>query len=185
LTKPAEDERSYNYKLPDTAIKEQLSKAHLHAIASHADFTCDTPGTDYQSVDSTIGAKEWINETCPLGFPRLDVQLKATSAADLKEESLIFSLDVKNYNDLRAAKRQNPIVLVVLVLPGDQAEWLVNDENSLVAKNSCYWTSLKGALATTNKTKITVHIPRSNVLSPNELLRLMIKVSRGEDLANV
>lgn len=183
LTQGLTDTKTYNYQLADSTIKEQLSIAHLHAIASRAGFTCDAPGTDQQSVDLTIGSKEYIDRSSDYSCAKIDLQLKSTSSADLRNDTLAFRLKLKNYDDLRETKRFVPIMLVVQVLHRDPNEWLAVDEDSLLLKHCCYWYSLKG-LPSIETDQTTIHIPRSQVLSPTSLLQLMIRASRQEDLTN-
>lgn len=182
LSNAVGEDKTFDYKLPDDTIREKLSLAHVQAIAAQGGFTCDEPSSDYQSVDLTIGSRQWIDPSCEVADPKLDVQVKATSVDYCRSDHFAFPLKIKNYNDLRTLKRMCPIILIVLALPTNPEEWLAINENNLVARRCCYWVSLKGSPSTDNTSSCTVHLPRSNILTPDSLKEIMIKASRLEDL---
>ena len=93
--------------LTDNDRKAQLSFAYLSALAAKAGYTCQPgPQPDVDSIDATVRCGDRLRT-------QFDVQLKATSTPDKKEDGLHFRLPRKNYNDLTAA-RMSPLILVVL-----------------------------------------------------------------------
>ena len=62
---------------------------------------------------------------------------------------------------------------MVLFLDPDAANWLTCTPEELIIKKSAYWVCLQGAQDSVNETSQTVYIPKSNLLSPENLLDLM------------
>ena len=74
-----------------------------------------------------------------------------------------------------------PHLLVVVVLPEDEAEWLAQTEEQLILRRCGYWMSLRGRDEIQGDAgSTTVYIPRTQVFSVEELEKLMTGVSHGE-----
>ncbi|MGI0486234.1 DUF4365 domain-containing protein [Pantanalinema rosaneae CENA516] len=171
--------------------KEEFSYAYIHAIASVAGFSVHIKGRsmDAAGIDLMI---EVPGVLASKPRPKLELQVKCTDDESIvKETTVNFSLKVKNYNDLRYSEPIIPALLVVMLVPTDLEQWFEyfnvptllsgsNDEITILRK-CAYWMSLKGSPKTSNK-KITVHIPRQNLLTPESLIDLMTKAAKGEDL---
>jgi hypothetical protein len=161
--------------------KQQLSIAYVHAVAARAGYTCQPTLVDDDSVDVTLGAKGRVHQQSVMRSPRLEAQLKSTSQDCLKEEHLVYSLPVKNYNELREPT-MIPRLLIVLLLPPDPAQWLQHSEECLVSRRCAYWLSLLGEPETTNSSEITVRLPRLNLFNVDTLRGLMERAARKEKL---
>lgn len=162
-------------------IKEELSYAYVHAVAARAGYAVVRPSKDRDSIDAIIEAGEVVAADQVTTSPKLELQLKATARAKLSANEFAFKLPVKNYNDLRRAT-MCPRLLVVLVLPAQEAQWLECSEDALLAKRCAYWTYLKAYPPTTNTTTRTVKLQRSNRFTVESLRELMARASRFEDL---
>ncbi|MET4595053.1 MULTISPECIES: DUF4365 domain-containing protein [unclassified Sphingomonas] len=152
-------------------IEELLSETLVMSVAAAAGFVTSKPHLDRDSIDLYIHGGGSMR-------PTIGVQLKASINLEAKGGVIKFPLPVKNYNDLRE-KTQWPRMLVLMRLPANQNEWLVADKHSLVMKHCAYWVSLEGACATANKTKVTVEVPETNVLTIDELSTLMDRARKG------
>ena len=161
--------------------KQQLSVAYVHAIAARAGYACQVKVPDEESVDVMISASGWVHETSVVGSPRLEVQLKASSSLRLRPDHVAFPLPRKNYEDLRADALV-PKLLVVLMLPPDPDVWLHVDEERMIARRSAYWASLAGKPATSNTTRVSVRVPRTQRFDVAQLQQLMKRVSCEEPL---
>jgi hypothetical protein len=161
--------------------KQQLSVAYVHAIAARAGYTCQVQVVDDDSVDVLIGARGYVDDRATVRSPRIEVQLKATSSARLERDYVTFRLPVKNYREL-AGKTLIPRLLVVLVLPKQQAEWLETTEECMISRRCAYWLSLDALAETANTSSITVRLPRSQQFTVDQLRGLMERVSREEPL---
>lgn len=161
--------------------KQQLSIAYLHAVASAAGFACQAPGVDDDSVDRTLGARGWVHREAVWRSPKIDVQLKSIVREPLTaaDRSLTFRLSRKNYDDLRH-RSLVPRLLVVLLLPRQRGRWLEQNDERMLSRYAAYYVSLAGAPATSLRGKVSVVIPRKNLLSVDNLRRLMAQASQGK-----
>jgi Domain of unknown function (DUF4365) len=163
-------------------IESELSLAYLHAVAANEGFAVDVPHIDSDSVDAEICAKGKIDVTSTKHSPKIQVQLKATFNAEINENGEIpFSLSIKNYNDLRV-DTVLPRLLIILVLPPEQINWLTHQHDKLILQKCAYYINLKGLPSSTNAGHQTVYVPVTNMLTSVALKDLMIKASKLEDL---
>ena len=167
--------------LSPNRIKEEINLAYVLAIAAQNAFSTDFPRVDADSVDATIQYNGLLKADSTLYSPEIKLQLKATSNAHIVDSNIHFPLPIKNYNDLRA-NSGTPRLLVILCLPELETDWLVHSSSQLILKKCAYYLNLKGMPQKTNSTTVTVHVPLSNVFSPDSLYELMIKASNGEEL---
>ena len=159
--------------LSENDRKSNLSFSYLHALSSAAGFACELgPNPDRYSVDAIIRSGE-------PGKPQIDVQLKSTSAPDLRDDGLHFRLGAKNYNDLREIPRGCPIILVVLELPEDSDEWISVNNDGMTIRARAWWQSIEGLPEIADGSSKTVVLPESQILTPESLVYLM---SRAGDL---
>lgn len=161
--------------------KQQLSVAYVHAVAARAGFACQVIHVDDDSIDVQIAAKGIVHHKSVLRSPKIDIQLKATAQSVLKDDHLAFPLPVKNYNDLREEVLV-PRILVVLLLPDNNALWLEQSEDQMISRSCAYWTALLGQPATTNQSTVSVHLLRLQQFTVASLRSLMEKISRKESL---
>jgi hypothetical protein len=135
-------------------IKERLSVAYVTAVAARAGCQIAKVDIDKQSIDATVR---------PISGRKvsIDLQLKATSADCISGTEVVFDLPVKNYDDLRDLQSTAPHYLVVLVLDGNEDQWLASDESALLIRRCAYWVDLRGNPETENLSAIRVKIPTS------------------------
>ena len=160
--------------------KEQFSVAYVWAVAATAGFGTSIPPKvmDNDSVDLTIAAH---GRNGTVRSPRLDIQLKCTANAELKEEeSFPFPLPIKNYNDLRGDDFMVPRLLVVVRVPDDLSLWTEATEDQLLLRHCGYWVSLRDAPLIENTTNKTVTIPRKQMFTVEGLKDLMTRIGEGE-----
>ncbi len=113
--------------------------------------------------------------------PQLDLQLKSTTRAEVRDAEVTFDLEVRAYSWLRQQHVSQPRILVLLVLPDDETQWISQSLEALILRRCAYWLSLRGAEPTTNQKTIRVTIPRTNVLSDTAIHQLMDE-ARKENL---
>ena len=168
-----------------TALQEeQLGLAHIFTLASIEKLTFDQPRNDIDSIDATIQAIDISEEGVRQSKPRVDIQLKSTIKLESNSDdpnNFFFDLPIKNYNDLRDPNIMTPRLLVVYKLPRNQEEWVQHTEEYLKTCKCAYWCSLKGLEETDNTTTIRIKIPKSNILSPQSLRKILVHIAkRGE-----
>lgn len=167
--------------LTENDIKEELSYAYVHAVASRAGFGCDRPFKDRGSVDVVISADGGFPDDAVLQHAVMQIQLKATSQIVNGGVEFSFPLPIKNYNELRA-RSQAPRLLLVFLMPEDPAHWLTVDQDTLIARRCAHWCNLKGEPEVENETSRSVRVASRNVFSPETLTALMTRIARQEEI---
>lgn len=157
--------------LSENDQKEHLSLAFVAAIAARAGYALGHYNIDRDSVDLEIKGGGGMR-------PAIAMQLKASSALEIKGDTIPFKISAKNYNDLRA-RRQTPILLVVYHLHTNPAYWLECSPPQMTLRRCAYWISLKGYPEITSDTK-TVHIPCAQILDVHSIKMLMQKSREGD-----
>ena len=151
--------------LTDNHRKAELSFAYLYALAAKAGYICQRgPQPDVDSIDATIRSGDLVRT-------RFDVQLKATSTPIRRDDGLHFKLPQKNYNDLGAV-RVVPLILLVLELPSDEAQWLECTVEYLTMRRCGWWASRSGREPTDAGSK-TIVIPPKQRIGPGGITPLM------------
>lgn len=170
--------------LDDQNIECELSYAYIHAIASRSGFSCSQANRheDNAGIDVYIRSEnKFLDANSKITSLQLQLQLKATIKAPVEaNDKLPHSIKVKQYNKLRSITLGQQRLLVVYYLPREKEEWLNHTENALVTKRCAYWVSLRGAPDVNDQDNVTVYIPRSQILSHNSLMTLMISRSKEE-----
>ncbi len=159
--------------------QEALSRAYVLAIAARCGMGFSTPSPDY-GADLTLNEIEvrgnWRLES---GF-KIDIQAKSTTRAQIRRSHVRYDLEVKAYEYLRDLQAACPRILVVLVLPENEAEWSSQTESESVLRRCAYWLSLRGWPRATQRKTVRVTLPRANVFSIDGLQTLVAAFKRGE-----
>jgi hypothetical protein len=167
-------------------IEAELSYAYLHAVATHAGFSCTYSDRHLDGAGIDAIVREDGRRLAPdsiLTAIDLHVQLKATYHAPVEQSGKFsYSLSVSHYNKLRNPHVANPRLLVVLYLPENAEDWLHHSEDGLLSKRCAYWVCLRNAPGSVNSTTQTVYIPRRQQLSPQSLTSLMTRLSRRDEV---
>lgn len=167
-------------------IKEQLSRAFVRAISANAgfilrkyevDYGLDGKFSDVVYEEDCTGHKRYSEN----GFG-IDFQLKATTNIVPKDGYLIYDLEAKNYNDLVKTCVGTPRILIVYSMPKDRNQWLEISQQAIILKKCAWWCSLKGLPSTKNNIKKRIKIPDSQLLTTQELSRLINLVKGGAEL---
>jgi hypothetical protein len=150
----------------------------VQAVAARCGMSFSTPNPDY-------GTDLTLNEIEPRGRQRyesgfkVDVQAKSTTQARVGPTHVLFDLEVRAYEHLRDPRAWNPRILVVLVLPEEEAEWTSQTEAELVLRRCAYWLSLKDRAPARRRKTVRVRVPRANVFSAEALRALVAGFKRG------
>lgn len=168
--------------VPVQTVEELLSVSYVSAVVARSGFLPSTVSHDF-GVDLSvrrIGA--YGTRRIDLGA-FLDLQLKASVNWTLGKDELAFDLDADAYNRLviRNSESATPCALVVCCLPRDQTTWLDVCEDELKLKKCCYYHFLNGAQTENGRSK-RVHIPRSQLLTPQALVALDGAIRAGGPL---
>ncbi len=166
-------------QFPSNFPQEALSRVYVEAIAAKAGLISSVPNYDY-GIDVCLRSVRLRGRRHTDAGGQLDVQLKSTTHATLTETHVVYDLDVKAHDDLREEGDNCPRILVLLVLPKDDADWLAQSEDELAWRRCAYWFSLRGAEATPATTTVRISIPRENVFSV-ETVQTMLARLRGRE----
>ncbi len=100
-----------------------------------------------------------------------DVQLKSTTVAvhDPDDDVFRYDLNVKAYEFLRGEPLNAARILVLFVMPEDEALWLAQDQDGLLLRKCAYYLSLQGMPATENVRDVRVSVPCRQVFSADFL----------------
>jgi hypothetical protein len=157
--------------------QEALCRAYVHAVAALAGVGTSVPMPDY-GVDLSLRNIEQRGARHLDGRLQLDLQLRSTTRANVTDTHVGYDLDVQTYEFLRELS-QIRCLLVVLLLPEDEALWVSQSLEELVVRHCACWHSLRGAGPTTATSSIRVAISRSQVFSAQALRGIMNRLSQG------
>ena len=153
---------------------EQLSLAYVRAVAANVGYQVTRPAIDNDSIDGILMARFGRR-------PEIHFQAKATTQSILQGGTISFPLPIKNYNEL-IPPTKNPRILIILLMPREQSDWLRQTTNELCLRRCAYWISLEGWPSSSNKSTVTIPIPVQNVFDCDQLIDLMQKTERGDTL---
>jgi hypothetical protein len=160
--------------------QEALCRAYVQAIAAQAGLLWGKTEPDYGIDLSLRSVRVQDNRRRDAGV-QIDLQLKSTTRAAVTDTEVRYDLEVQAYNDLRDETCPCPRLLVVLVLPAEEADWLSQTAEELVLRHCAYWISLKGRPPTKARSTTRIGIPLANVFSVAEVIRLMQQAAERTD----
>src|SRR5436190_9639744 len=143
-------------------MKESLSRAYVQAIAGCCGLSCSYREFDY-GFDCTlhhiqVREKRYVES----GF-KLDIQAKCTERAEHDGGVITYDLEAKNYGDLRDPRAGCPRILVLLCVPPDKSDWLIQDASGLTCRKCAYWLNLRDSPDLANERTVRVRIPETQV----------------------
>lgn len=167
---------------------EMLNRAYVHALASRAKVNLGPIQEDV--YDYGIDGR-FILLTTKGGKPQptgceLHYQLKSTYAWKLNGECIEYKIRRRAFNKMayQNSRGFNQIVLMLYCLPSDPVDWATFDESQLILRKCCYWyyvgdKELSGA----DDGKHRLLIPKANLVTPESLGDLIMKLERSEVLS--
>lgn len=160
--------------------QEEFSYAYVHAVATVAGygFTRSPRVVDNNGIDLTLTG---VGDRNMPRKPRLDVQVKCTYQDVKKADHLAYPLETKDHHRL-CVEETVPLILVIVLVPETLSDWITHSEDELILRRCGYWLSLSGATPTGNKTRETVHLPRTNRFDPSGLTAIMAKIAARQPL---
>jgi hypothetical protein len=155
-------------------IKERLSMAYLVMVAAASGCEVRPVAVDREGIDATV---------CPIRGIRskLDVQLKATSHPTWVAggNALSVSMARPTVERLRNGPRLFPAMLVVLVLPEKEDQWLSIEDGRTCLSASAYWTDFaaveEGDTCPDGAT-MAIRVDRSRLFTPAVIRDTLIAV---------
>lgn len=158
--------------------QEALCRAYVQAIAALAGVGTGNYAFDY-GVDMSLRAILQSDNLHQDARVQLDLQLRSTTRANVSETQVSYDLNVRTYEYLRIPSWIH-CILVLLVLPGDEAQWLSQSVEELIVRHCAYWISLEGSEPTTATSSVRITIPRTQVFSVEAVRSFMDRLMQGE-----
>ena len=164
----------------DNNRKEDLSESYLEAIAAISNISMTRNRRDENGIDVFLTCDLVRQDGIDVAVT-VEFQLKSTSLRlRQKGNRLSYDLEIKNYADLKR-KSTNQRFLALLVLPENEPDWLICKTEELILRRCMYYKSLNDLPNNSNKEKAVVHFDvEKDVLTPESLLKLMLKVAEEE-----
>lgn len=152
-------------------IMEELSRDFILTIAHNKGYFSHEGrdyGTDLQ-IRKAIKRNENKKGRYLTSGKAIDIQLKAVSEdwVTYLENSVKYTLEVKNYNDLVERAREGgyliPLILIVFVVPSDMSKCVNSLPDGMITRKEAFWFQLPSdAEFSTNATSVTIEIPKTN-----------------------
>lgn len=160
----------------ESMFKEQFSLAYVRAVVALAGCDVTVYNVDVNGCDIGIHATD---DNLHPRLPKVDVQMKCTAREVMDDNALIFDLDVPTYRKLRLDVTV-PRILVVVLVPRDPVNWILQTEEEMVVRHCAYWRSLYDLTDTRNEEAQRVRLPRTQIFNVEALQGILAKVNRGE-----
>lgn len=159
--------------IPITHLEERLSLVYVNAVVAKAGAQLLEPKGHEYGIDGHVqGIRKLPNGSYhPVGYMFM-AQIKATINSIMRDDCIVYDMDVEAYNKLCDWEGSSECILVVCCLPKDETDWLSVDENQLVLKRCCYW-SYRPTKETSNTSKKRITIPRSQVFDVAAVQKLL------------
>jgi len=156
--------------------KEQFSNAYLRAVAAAAGCSVAKPEPDEDKIDWNIRSTEGQGL---IRSPSVEIQLKCTELDTRDCDTLRYELDVETHGKLRDDYALVPRILVVVLVPPDPADWLLQSEEELAMRRCGYWLSLRDEPPSSNRATVTVNLPRTQLFTVEALHQMLQTISHG------
>lgn len=163
-------------------IKEELSLSYLSTIAASCGVDYERVFHDADSTDALV--KKLIHLPSHDFHSTIRIQLKTTNSTNMYTDDdgrITYKLKVKNYNDL-CQKSNTPIILALLVIPGEIESAVKWSTTALLLKGCMYWVSFNGNSPSSNKNSVTVHLDKTQTINSATLNSLLLKVAEEGEL---
>ena len=159
--------------------KEDLQISYISALCAVIGAAYETQRHDEDSTDGIIKKRISLSEE-KFFDSSIRIQLKATSSSSqyrYEDDAIVYRLKVKNYNDL-CTPATTPIILGLLILPDNEAEWLDWTEEEILIRGCMYWLDLSGYDKSDNKETVVVRIPKQNVINQDSLNMILEELAK-------
>ena len=162
-----------------TTRQEHIGYVFVRAVAYAAGFSCSRPEVDDESIDLTIARR---GAGGSIRSPRLELQIKCSRLGPFRTTPLGFQLSMKNYDDLRHTDFQVPRILIVVMIPTNEADCVSQTDRLLSLRYCGYWLSLRGmeeVVSHATDPRVTIHLQRSRKFDVETLQAMMDRIGDG------
>lgn len=173
------EDTSVKNQITEQHIKEVISKGYIDSLIAYAGFNSYNYDKDYGLDGGFEEVKIRGGRHVSGGF-KVDFQLKASSNIEIKNNLVIYDLEVKNYNDLIDTDVGTPRILFLYMLPKDEHNYISVNIDKTEFQNCAVWISLKGQEFSNNEEKKRIKIPIENIVTRDSLKNIMIMAKGGK-----
>ncbi|WP_419993470.1 DUF4365 domain-containing protein [Streptomyces boninensis] len=165
--------------LATTACMETMQVGYLHAVAAAAGCSLAQPfpdyGIDWHVSHSAPGPGHAVDDEVTI-----KVQLKCTYQVPPRAAGKPFSFTLDNAHLTKLARTPVSVhkILVVMLVPRTQEDWLRAAHDRLELRHCCYWINLAGH-PVTGRNRTTVRIPANRIFDDRALCEIMTRVGAG------
>lgn len=159
--------------------QEALCRAYVQAVAVQAGVATSNLSFDY-GIDLSLRAIQQRDNRYQDARVQVDLQLRSTIRANVSSTQVSYDLDARTYEYLREPSAIY-CLLVVLVLPEEETQWLSQSVEELIVRHCAYWISLAGAEPRTATSSVRIAIPRAQVFSVDAVRSIMDRLCEGEE----
>jgi hypothetical protein len=153
---------------------ERFSVAHIAAIAANAGCGLTEERVDEDGIDLHLSRQ---GQHAFTSTPTIAIQLKSTTSWTESPTSIGYELRKRNYDLLRGGDYLVPRILAVLLMPRELDDWILYHPEMIALHHRVYWMSLVNAPESPNEYRVTVAIPKSQLLDAHGLVELMNRVA--------
>ena len=158
-----------------TNRKEELSISYLNALCAVQGIAMERRKHDNDGIDFNLHKEIICKDDISKFRAQFDVQLKASSSGYTEYENhYAYAIDMKIFNDLRRPATVKPYIFL-LILPKEEQEWLIHTIDELMIKKCMFWLDLLELPPSDNTSNITLHFPKENVVTLEQLEEFLQK----------
>jgi hypothetical protein len=150
--------------IPTNQRQEALSRGYVQLVAARAGLICLTIEQDF-GFDMILRAVETRGQQVWDSGPQIDLQVRSTTRAERRNSEVLYDLDVRTYRILRDVAQHGPCILVLVVLPEEEAQWVRQSEQELTLRRCAYWASFRDAPPTENESDPRNHPASERLLA--------------------
>jgi len=149
-----------------------FGESFVRVLVSAAGLIAGQQDVDHTGVDFSI---DFPGARGTARFPKIEVQVKSWSSPKGTELHWHYSMDVNNYNNLAGEGFAIPRYLFLVIVPSDVRQFAHVDETSVRLSHCGYWASLRDLpiVDPVAQGRVTVHVPKRNLLTVNGLRALL------------
>jgi len=149
-----------------------FGESFVRVLVSAAGLIAGQQDVDHTGVDFSI---DFPGVRGTARFPKIEAQVKSWSSPKGNDLHWQYSMDVGNYNDLAGEGFVIPRYLFLIIVPSDVHQYAHVDETSMRLSHCGYWASLRDrpVIDPAAQQKVTVHVPKRNLLTVGGLRMLL------------
>lgn len=149
---------------------EDMSTAFVYSLAAQAGLQTSEPQRHDEGLDLQLSANVIDINGKKIGFPLLQVQMKATSHPELAGNSIAYRFKTRKAYEKLAGEQCTPVALFLYVMPEDRVRWLATCSNHTDVIGHGFYYSMADAPALGADDPPKIVVPLANRLTTVSLL---------------